>query len=98
MSEIGTVPKAVEGRFLRAIRIVHHRAKDRFDCLISRHQSVKMSLFDLRVGNSNLAKSLGKKSNHAMCQAENSHRGLLSSQNYQNQPLFPNFSDLNTRN
>ena len=37
MSEIGTVPKAVEGRFLQAIRIVHHRANDRFDCLISRH-------------------------------------------------------------
>ena len=33
--------------------------------------------------NLNFAKSLGKKSNHVMYEEENSHRGLLSLQNYQ---------------
>ena len=36
--------------------------------------------FDLRAGNSNLAKSLGERSNHAMYQDENPHRCLLSLQ------------------
>ena len=38
-------------------------------------------LFDIRAGNSNLAKSLSEKSNHAMYQDENTHRCLLSLQN-----------------
>ena len=38
---------------------------------------------DVRAGNSNLAKSLGEKSNHAMYQNENPHRGLPSLQNYE---------------
>ena len=38
-------------------------------------------LFDIRAGNSNLAKSLGEKSNHAMYQDEKPHRCLLSLQN-----------------
>ena len=42
---------------------------------------LRQVLFDLRAGNSNLAKSLGEKSNHAMYQDENPHRCLLSLQN-----------------
>ena len=45
---------------------------------------IKTSLFDIRAGNSNLAKSLSEKINHAMYQDENPHRGLLSLQNCQN--------------
>ena len=45
---------------------------------------IKISLFDIRVGNSNLAKSLGEKGSHAMYQDENPHRCLLSLQNEQN--------------
>ena len=40
--------------------------------------------FNIRAGNSNLAKSLGEKSNHAMYQDQNPHRCLLSLQNQQN--------------
>ena len=43
--------------------------------------TLRQVLFDLRAGNSNLAKSLGEKSNHAMYQDENPHRCLLSLQN-----------------
>ena len=42
---------------------------------------LRQVLFDLRAGNSNLAKSLNEKSNHAMYQDENPHRCLLSLQN-----------------
>ena len=35
---------------------------------------LRQVLFDLRAGNSNLAKSLSEKSNHAMYQDENPHR------------------------
>ena len=38
---------------------------------------LRQVLFDIRAGNSNLEKSLGKKRNHAMYQDENPHRGLL---------------------
>ena len=41
-------------------------------------------LFDVQAGNSNLAKRLSEKSNHAMYQEEDPHRGLQSFQNYQN--------------
>ena len=42
---------------------------------------LRQVLFDIRAGNSNLAKSLGEKSNHAMYQDQNPHRRLLSFQN-----------------
>ena len=42
---------------------------------------LRQVLFDVRAGNSNLAKSLSEKSNHAMYQDANPHRGLLSLQN-----------------
>ena len=42
---------------------------------------LRQVLFDLRAGNSNLAKSLDEKSNHTMYQDENPHRCLLSLQN-----------------
>ena len=42
---------------------------------------LRQVLFDLRAGNSNLAKSLSEKSNHAMYQDENPHRCLLPLQN-----------------
>ena len=42
---------------------------------------LRQVLFDLPAGNSNLAKSLSEKSNHAMYQDENPHRCLLSLQN-----------------
>ena len=45
---------------------------------------LRQVLFDVRAGNSNLAKRLSENSNHAMYQEENPHRGLLSLQNYQN--------------
>ena len=45
--------------------------------------TLRQVLFDIRAGNSNLAKSLSEKINHAMYQDENPHRGLLSLQNYQ---------------
>ena len=48
------------------------------------HKTLRQVLFDIRAGNSNLAKSLSEKINHAMYQDENPHRGLLSLQNYQN--------------
>ena len=41
---------------------------------------LRQDLFDIRAGNSNLAKSLGEKSNPAMYQDENLHRYLLSLQ------------------
>ena len=47
-------------------------------------QILRQVLFDIRVGNSNLAKSLIEISNHAMYQHENPHRCLLSLQNLQN--------------
>ena len=59
---------------------------------------IRQVLFDIRVGNSNLTKSLSEKSNHAMYQDENPHRCLLSLQNLQNQPFFSYSSDLNTQN
>ena len=53
-----------------------------FDCtIIVTLQMLRQVLFDLRAGNSNLAKSLSEKSNHAMYQDENSYRCLLSLQN-----------------
>ena len=42
---------------------------------------LRQVLLNIRAGNSNLAKSLTEKSNHAMYQDENPHRGLLSLQN-----------------
>ena len=45
------------------------------------YRRLRHVLFDVRVGNSNLAKSLGEKSNHAMYQDEKPHRCLLSLQN-----------------
>ena len=39
---------------------------------------LRQVLFDIRAGNSNLAKSLGGKSNHAMYQDQNPQRCLLS--------------------
>ena len=42
---------------------------------------LKQVLFDIRAGNSNLAKSLSEKGNHAMYQDKNPHRCLLSFQN-----------------
>ena len=42
---------------------------------------LRQVLFDIRAGNSNLAKSLSEESNHAMYQAENPHRCLPSLQN-----------------
>ena len=50
-----------------------------YDCIP--HDLLRQDLFDLRAGNSNLAKSLTEKSNHAMYQDENPHRCLLSLQN-----------------
>ena len=44
-------------------------------------KQLRQVLFDIRAGNSNLVKRLSEKSNHAMYQDENSHRGLLSLQN-----------------
>ena len=44
---------------------------------------LRQVLSDVRAGNSDLAKSLSEKSNHAMYQDENPHRGLLSLENYQ---------------
>ena len=44
-------------------------------------ERLRQVLFDIRVGNSNLAKSLGEKSNYAMYEDENQHRYLLSLQN-----------------
>ena len=41
---------------------------------------LRQVLFDIRAGNSNLAKSLGEKSNHAMYQDQNRHRCFLSLQ------------------
>ena len=38
------------------------------------HKLLRQILFDIRAGNSNLAKSLSEKSNHAMYQDENPHR------------------------
>ena len=43
------------------------------------YKVLRQVLFDIRAGNSDLAKSLGEKSNHAMYQDENPHRCLLSS-------------------
>ena len=48
------------------------------------NEYLRQASFDVRAGNSDLAKSLGKESNHAMYQDENPHRSLLSPQNYQN--------------
>ena len=45
---------------------------------------IRQVLFDVRAGNSDLAKSLSEKGSHAMYQDENPHRGLLSLQNYEN--------------
>ena len=42
--------------------------------------SLRQVLFDIRAGNSNLAKSLSEKNNHAMYQDDNPHRCLLSLQ------------------
>ena len=44
-------------------------------------KALRQVLFDIREGNSNLVKSLGEKSNHAMYQDQNPHRCLLSLQN-----------------
>ena len=42
---------------------------------------LRQVLFDIRAGNSNLAKSPVEKRNHAMYQDENPHRCLISLQN-----------------
>ena len=47
----------------------------------NREQTLRQVLFDIRAGNSNLAKSLSENSNHGMYQDENPHRCLLSLQN-----------------
>ena len=39
-SEINNVCNALEGHCLEAIKIVNHRANDRFDWLLSEHQTV----------------------------------------------------------
>ena len=44
-------------------------------------KELRQVLFDLRAGNSNLAKSLSEKSNHAMYEDKNPHRCLLFLQN-----------------
>ena len=44
------------------------------------YESLRQVVFDIRAGNSNLAKSLSEKSNHAMYQDENPQRCLLSLQ------------------
>ena len=52
--------------------------------LYSEYQNFKMLrqvLFDIRAGNSNMAKRLCEKSNQAMYQDENLHRCLLCLQN-----------------
>ena len=41
--EISSVCNTVESHCLLAIKIVHHHANGRFDCLISEHQSVNRS-------------------------------------------------------
>ena len=43
MSEISNVCNAVEGHCIQAIKIVRHHANDRFDWLISGHQSINPS-------------------------------------------------------
>ena len=57
-----------------------------WDCYVEKlvAETLRQVLFDVRAGNSDLAKSLSEKSNHAMYQDENLHRGLLSLENYQN--------------
>ena len=45
------------------------------------YRKLRQVLVGIRAGNSNLAKSLSEKSNHAMYQDENPHRCLLSLQN-----------------
>ena len=42
-SEIGNVCNPEEDHCLRAMKIVHHNANGRFDCLISGHQNVNLS-------------------------------------------------------
>ena len=42
-SEIGNVCNPVEDHCLGAMKIVHHHANDRFDWLISGHQSINPS-------------------------------------------------------
>ena len=48
---------------------------------MSTRKRLRQDLFDIRAGNSNLAKSLSEKSNPAMYQDENLHRYMLSLQN-----------------
>ena len=55
--------------------------RDSTAIMLEEGKPLRQVLFDLRVGNSNLAKSLGEKSNHAMYQDKNPHRCLLSLQN-----------------
>ena len=55
-----------------------------FSLMIGDFYDLRQVLFDIRAGNSNLAKSLSKKSNHAMYQDENLHTCLLSLHTYQN--------------
>ena len=42
-SEISNVCNVLEGHCLEAMKIVHRHANDRFDWLISEHQSVNLS-------------------------------------------------------
>ena len=48
------------------------------------NKGFEQDLFDVRGRNSNFAKSLSKKSRHAIYEDENPRRGLLSLQNLQN--------------
>ena len=45
-------------------------------------EGFKKVFFDVRAGNSNLAKSLSKKNNDVLCQDENPDRDMLSLHNY----------------
>ena len=45
---------------------------------------IMCTIIDVQAGNSNLARRLGEKSNHAMYQDENQQGGMLPLQKYQN--------------
>ena len=51
---------------------------------VNQFRKLRQILFDIRAENSNLAKNLIEKINHAMYQDKIPHRGFLSLQNYQN--------------
>ena len=70
-----SVPKVQTAAF--SLKQQHHNASIQL-------RRLRQVLFDVRAENSNLAKCPVEKSNHAMYQDENLHRGLLSSQKYHN--------------